>query len=215
MTHFDPKRRFAPVIYCIEVTDVASLQQIRVRTADYDGNGDANEGIAQEIDHLRGRLLSAIMDYAKTVAGKPVVYKLEAFPYFFIDTNGNGVADADETKVSNQYNAWTPRLIKAAYNYQFVTKDPGAFAHNSTYAIELLQDLFGRFGREGESRHGQCQATVHIRSNARPRAVPNSLASSVPSLFPGISLPQQRGRVFEPVSGSPSHRNRLNPFRCY
>jgi hypothetical protein len=117
-----------------------------VRTADYDGNGDADEGIGQEIDHLRGRLLTAIMDYAKTVSGKPVAYKLEVFPYFFVDDNGNGVADEDETKVANQYNAWTPRLLKAAYNYQFVTKDPGAFAHNSTYAIELLQDSINDLG---------------------------------------------------------------------
>jgi hypothetical protein len=129
-----------------EVTDKASLHHIRVRTADYDGNGDADEGIGQEIDHLRGRLLTAIMDYAKTVSGKPVAYKLEVFPYFFVDDNGNGVADADETKVANQYNAWTPRLLKAAYNYQFVTKDPGAFAHNSTYAIELLQDSINDLG---------------------------------------------------------------------
>lgn len=129
-----------------EVTDKASLHNIRVSKVDYDGNGDVNEGIAQEVDHLRGRLLTAIMDYAKTVSGKPVVYKLEVFPYFFLDTNGNGVADADETKFPNRYKAWTPRLLKAAYNYQFVIKDPGAYAHNSTYAIELLYDSLNDLG---------------------------------------------------------------------
>ena len=86
------------------------------------------------------------MDYAKTVAGKPVVYKLEVFPYFFVDSNGNVVADADETKFPNRYKAWTPRLLKAAYNYQFITKDPGAYAHNSTYAIELLYDSLSDLG---------------------------------------------------------------------
>ena len=84
------------------------------------------------------------MDYAKTVAGKPVVYKFEVFPYF--DSNGNGVADVDETKFPNRYKAWTPRLLKAAYNYQFITKDPGAYAHNSTYAIELLYDSLSDLG---------------------------------------------------------------------
>ena len=47
---------------------------------DYDGNGDANEDVAQDIEHLRARLLAAIMDYAKTVAGKPIVYDINEFP---------------------------------------------------------------------------------------------------------------------------------------
>ena len=129
-----------------EVTDKGSLRKIRVTKVDYDGNGDADEGVAQEIEHLRARLLAAIMDYAKTMAGKPIVYEIEVFPYFFNDLNGNGVPDKDETRVPNRYNAWTPRLLKAAYNYQFVTKDPGAYAHNRTYAIELLHDLLADLG---------------------------------------------------------------------
>jgi hypothetical protein len=141
------------------VTDKASLHGIRVRTADFDGAGDAKEGIAQEIDHLRGQLLTAIMDYAKKVSDNPVVYKLEVFPYFFVDTNGNGVADADETKFPNRYKAWTPRLLKAAYNYQFVTKDPGAYAHNSTYAIELLHDSLSDLGSK---------VTVDLAKATRP-----------------------------------------------
>jgi len=116
------------------------LHMIRVGKTDYDGNGDAKEGIAQEIDHLRAKLLAAIQNYGKTIAGKPVVYEAEVYPYFFVDLNGNGAPDKDEAKFPNRYKAWTPRLMKAAYNYQFVTKDPGAFAHNPTYAIELLQD---------------------------------------------------------------------------
>jgi hypothetical protein len=129
-----------------EVSNKASLRSIRVSNADYDGSGDANEGIAQEIEHLRAQLFAALADYAKTVAGKPIVYKLEAYPYFFFDTNANGVPDKDEAKFPNRYKAWTPRLLKAAYNYQFITKDPGAYAHNSTYAIELLQDSISDLG---------------------------------------------------------------------
>ncbi len=33
-----------------------------------------------------------------------------------------------------------PRLLKAAYNYQYVQKDPGAFAHNGKYVIQFLYD---------------------------------------------------------------------------
>lgn len=129
-----------------EVTDKASLEKIRVSKADYDGNSDASEGIGQEVNALRGKLMAAIQDYAKTVAGKPIVYEAEVYPYFFVDSNGNGKADKDETKFPNRYKAWTPRLMKAAYNYQFVTKDPGAFVHNPVYAIQLLHDSLADLG---------------------------------------------------------------------
>lgn len=129
-----------------EVTDKTSLRRIRVSSVDYDGNGNASEGIAQEVEHLRERLLAAILAYAKIVAGKPIVYDLDAYPYFFIDTNNNGVADKEETRFPNRYNAWTPRLLKAAYNYQFVIKDPGAFAHNPTYTLQILYDSINDLG---------------------------------------------------------------------
>ena len=40
----------------------------------------------------------------------------------------------------NKYAAWTPRLLKAAYNYQFVATDPGAYAHNAPYVLQRLHD---------------------------------------------------------------------------
>jgi hypothetical protein len=129
-----------------EVTDKRSLHLIRVSKADFDGNGNSNEGIAEEVEHLRGRLLDAIMDYAKTVSNKLIVYDAHAYPYFFIDSNGNGTADKDEAKFPNKYNAWTPRLLKAAYNYQFVTKDPGAYAHNPIYTLQILYDSLSDLG---------------------------------------------------------------------
>jgi len=129
-----------------EVTDKASLHLIRVSKEDHDGNGNASEGIAEEIDHQRAKLLAAIQDYASSVVKKPIVYDAEEYPYFFIDRNGNGVPDKDELKFPNKYNGWTPRLLKAAYNYQFVTKDPGAFAHNPTYTLQILYDSLADLG---------------------------------------------------------------------
>jgi hypothetical protein len=129
-----------------EVTDKASLHLIRVSKTDYDGTGDVNEGVADEIAHLSDRLYAAIQAYAKTVAGKPIVYDAATYPYFFTDTNGNGVADKDELRFPNQYKSWTPRLLKAAYNFQFVKKDPGAFAHNPTYTIQILYDSIADLG---------------------------------------------------------------------
>ena len=77
---------------------------------------------------------------------KPVAYDGADYPYFFIDKNNNGKVDKDEAKFPNRYNAWTPRLLKAAYNYQFVTKDPGAFAHNPIYTLQILYDSIADLG---------------------------------------------------------------------
>lgn len=133
-----------------EVTDIVSLHRIRVSKADYDGTGDADEGLADEVDHLSDRLYSAIMVYAKTVAGKPLIYSAEVYPYFFVDTNGDGSADKDELRFPNRYNAWTPRLLKAAYNFQFVKKDPGAFAHNPAYTLQILYDSIADLGTKAQ-----------------------------------------------------------------
>lgn len=107
---------------------------------DYNGNGDVKEGIAAEIEGLQAMLMTAMQTYGKEVTKTAIVYSPDAYPYFFIDTNGNGQADADETKAANKYNAWTARLLKAAFNYQLSVKDPGAFAHGGKYVIELLYD---------------------------------------------------------------------------
>jgi hypothetical protein len=132
-----------------EVTNKASLHRIRVGNIDYDGNGDIDEGIAQEAENLRNRLYAAIVAYAKTLGGKNIVYDPHVHPYFYVDTNGNGTADKDEAQAANRYNAWTPRLLKAAYNYQFVTKDPGAYAHNPTYTLQILYDSLSDLGTKG------------------------------------------------------------------
>jgi hypothetical protein len=104
--------------------------------ADYDGDGDRVEGVYHEIQGLHGKLYDAILAYAATVAGTPIVYDSHAHPYFFADANGNGARDDGETG----YAAWTPRLLRAAYNYQYSAKDPGGYAHNGKYIIELLYD---------------------------------------------------------------------------
>ncbi len=107
---------------------------------DYDGDGDIAEGVFHEMEGLRAKLYQAILAYAEEVAGTPIVYDGQSYPYYFIDTDADGEADADEAAFPNRYNAWTPRLLKAAYNYQFSLKDPGAFAHGGKYHIALMWD---------------------------------------------------------------------------
>jgi hypothetical protein len=124
------------------VNGLEDLKDIRMQGSlvDYDGDGDISEGIAYEIEGLEGMLLQAIQAYGAEVAGSPITYDQATYPYFFIDTNGDGQTSQDETASGNAYASWTGRLIKAAYNYQTAIKDPGNFAHSSKYIIELLYD---------------------------------------------------------------------------
>lgn len=107
---------------------------------DYDGDGDITEGVYYEMEGLRAKLYSAILAYAEEIAAVAIVYDSHSYPYFFIDTNADGEVSEDEANYGNQYNLWTPRLLKAAYNYQVSLTDPGAFAHGGKYIIQLMWD---------------------------------------------------------------------------
>lgn len=125
-----------------DVTDAESVKNIRMQSSmvDYDGDGNTKEGIAFEIEGMQELLYKAIQGYATEVSKTAIIYSKDAYPYFFIDTNANGVVDDGEAVFPNAYKSWTPRLAKAAYNYQVSIKDPGAFAHGGKYIIELLYD---------------------------------------------------------------------------
>lgn len=130
-----------PVAACASChTGVTDYAQIRARPTDFDGDGDTGEGIHGEIATMHARLGEAIGLYAAEVAGAPIVYADDAYPYFFADTDADGELDAAEAAFPNRYQSWTPRLLKGAYNYQFVAKDPGGYAHNPTYLMQLLHD---------------------------------------------------------------------------
>lgn len=116
------------------------LQKIRMSPVDFLGDKDTTQGIAVVIQKMADKLYAALQKYAKEKAGKGIVYSGSSYPYFFTDTNDNGQADADELDAKNAYATWTPRLLRAAYNYQWVMKDPGAFAHNGQYILQILYD---------------------------------------------------------------------------
>ena len=123
-----------------------NLRAFRKSETDYDGDGNTREPLADEIDTLREKLYNAIRYYASKTSGVPIIYGPHSYPYFFIDSNEDGLASADETAYKNKYASWTPRLLKAAYNYQFASKDPGAFAHNGKYIAQLLYDSLEDIG---------------------------------------------------------------------
>ena len=124
---------------------VASLEDVKkIRelssAADYDGDGDITESMFDEMTGVRETLFSAIQLYAKDVAGTAIVYDDAAYPYFFADADGDGTPDKNDKDANVAYNTWTPRLLKAAYNYQVSVKDPGAHAHGNKYIIQLMTD---------------------------------------------------------------------------
>ena len=123
------------------------VEAIRITTVDFDGDGDTDVGIAVEVQNLADQLYPAIQEYALNHPdAAAIVYDAHAYPYFFTDLNENGVADPDEVNYGNRYATWTPRLLRAAYNYQWVMKDPGAFAHNSMYMLQILHDSLSDMG---------------------------------------------------------------------
>ncbi len=132
--HTDP----ANTSYWGGINDVKNIRYL-ASCVDYDGDGDKSEGIYYEIDGLKHTLWDYISQYSKEISGIGVV-KGDAYPYYFKDNNGNGVADANEQIYPNQYRSYTPSLIRAVYNYQVVSKDPGGFAHGGKYLIQLMVD---------------------------------------------------------------------------
>jgi len=120
--------------------------EIRMVATDWDGDGNTTEGVKGEIDTLAEALYAEIQAYAKDKAGAGIVYDAASYPYFFLDADGDGKPDKDDKGANVSYNAWTPRLLRAAYNYQYTQKDPGAFVHNPQYVIQFLIDSIGDLG---------------------------------------------------------------------
>lgn len=139
----------------VDEDDPTSVRLIRVvedvEPIDYDGDGDAEEPIHDEIMALEDALLVAVQAYATDVIGVPIAYSPYAFPYWFNDTNGNGMADPEEANRDNRYVTWTPTLLRAAYNYQYIAKDPGGYAHNADYELQVLYDSIEAIGGDVSS----------------------------------------------------------------
>ena len=131
-----------------EVDGPETLQDIRYTLTDFDGDGDDEGGLYYEIENMSTELFAAIQAYAAETVGTPIAYDSHAYPYFFIDGNANGVVDPEEAVRENGYTAWTPRLLRAAYNYQWASKDPGSFAHNGMYIIQTLYDSLEDVGAD-------------------------------------------------------------------
>jgi hypothetical protein len=114
---------------CHDTTDPTTIRKTDV---DYDGDGDVNEGVKGEVDTLAEALYAQLQAYAAANGGA-IEYKPSAYPYFF---GADGKA----------YATWTPRLLRAAFNYQYSQKDPGVYVHNNRYIIQILIDSIEDLG---------------------------------------------------------------------
>ncbi|MEJ6394589.1 cytochrome C [Gymnodinialimonas sp. 2305UL16-5] len=127
---------FEPCLTCHEAN---SLQDIRIARQSYDGSGNTSVGIRSDIEANAERLMDMLRTYMDDVVGAPGIYDANRWPYFFADANGDGAVDmVDGDPIP--YNAWTPRSLRTAYNWRLVTSDPGNYAHNPQYSLELLYD---------------------------------------------------------------------------
>ena len=102
-------------------------------TPDYDGDGNREESVKNEILALEDALYAQIQEYAANVIGVPIIYDAHAYPYFHKAEGG-------------RYGDFDAALLKAAYNYQASKKEPGGFIHNSLYVAQILLDSIGDLG---------------------------------------------------------------------
>ncbi len=134
---------------CLTCHESGVPDRIRISRVSYDGSGDTTKGIQADLGANADLLLELLTDYAAEVVGTPILYDGAHYPYFYADANGDGLADRDGERAV-AYNAWTPRLLRAVYNWKFATADAGAYVHNPPYAFELLydsiEDLAGPLG---------------------------------------------------------------------
>ena len=126
------------------ITDVDEIRWVS-DTTDWDGDGDAKEPIRMEIRPLRDEMYAQIKAYATKTVGTGIAYDSNAYPYWFVDADGDDKADVvDGKKVS--YTTWTPRWLKAADNFNFLRKIPGSFVHNPKYALQIQIDTIEDLG---------------------------------------------------------------------
>jgi hypothetical protein len=128
----------------VTVVDAGDLRAIRTGEVDYDGDGLVEEGLAGEIETMQEKVYTALQDYAEEET-TTLVYT-DRSPFFFIDSDGDGEVDEGEINDRNAYRTWTPRLLRTAYNYHFSFQDPGNYAHNGRYVIQLLYDSLDDLG---------------------------------------------------------------------
>jgi hypothetical protein len=120
----------------LPVATFAELEEARQFgfEGDIDGNG-AHESLKVELNGLGAKLYAAIQAYATRVGGASIC---AIDNRYYVQANTTDACGAGANNVA--YNKFTPRLLRAAYNYLAWQNDVGAWAHNPRYIVEVLYD---------------------------------------------------------------------------
>jgi hypothetical protein len=113
--------------------------------------GGTDQGAYQNYVQMKGYLYTAIQQYAlakgNVGAGTNVICFNESDPSHLDFFVGTAVGQNDGTCPSStpwgqagSNTAYTPRLLRAVYNYKFLVQDPGAWAHNPKYVTDIMYD---------------------------------------------------------------------------
>jgi len=102
---------------------------------------------AADLQAAKDSVHTALTTLQTALASKGILF-YNAHPYFYKDLNANGVYDAaTEAGSANAFKNWDavyPGLGKdvmgAAFNFNLIEHDPGAYAHNKQYAMKLIAD---------------------------------------------------------------------------
>jgi hypothetical protein len=101
----------------------------RTARADYDGDGTV-EGIQTETDGCLEILKAGILATPAST-GVPITYD---DPYFLIDGSNSNTAALDETADA--------ALMRAIFDYYWVSFDASRGIHNTQYALQLIQNVY-------------------------------------------------------------------------
>jgi hypothetical protein len=108
-----------------------------------------------EVAVYAARLYAAITAYCAAAADSATppagasytAYDGASYPYWFKDTNRNGAVDPGETTAMR----FDSKSLRAAFNYQYYQKEPGAWAHNNRYIVQILYDSIQDLGGDTTS----------------------------------------------------------------
>ena len=102
---------------------------------------------AAAIEEAKESVHAGLAELQTALAAKGILF-FNAHPYFYKDLNANGVYDAaTEAGSGNAFKNWDAvypgkgkDVMGAAFNFNLVEHDPGAYAHNRAYSLKLIAD---------------------------------------------------------------------------
>ena len=129
------------------VNDVGAARDIRMMSSvgiDYDGDGNPTEGHLRRARRPARQAAGGASGRTARSTARRSATRPPPIPTGSSTATATATCSAAEAVGANGYKSWTPRLVRATYNFQLASKDPGAFAHNAKYIIQLLYDSVDR-----------------------------------------------------------------------